>query len=723
MMNMKTDQSVASGAAIIVFVTSLICYGWFLTPHPNWNINSRVALASSLALDHRVDIERYRILTGDRACVQGKSYSDKAPGASLFALPPLSAYAYRFVIEPRNPWMVWLMTFFAVSIPAALLVTLIFNFLLKLTGDPVAALITTAAYGFGSVALPYSTMFYSHQTVALMLFAMFLLSYEQARSRATASALAFGFLSASAMISEFPAFPVCGILFFFYLWNEKHGFRRKHSSLLFMAVGAAIPLAAWLAYNRLAFGAWIDFGYRHECLPVLFEGMTRGVMGLSRPCLSTFYRVFLMPGRGLLFVTPLMLLSIPGLLLMRNRREQLAAAMTCAWIMVLISGINLCIFQPDGGAAAGPRYLLLMLPFCTIPAAVFLKNRSSGFRAAAAGVTLVSVVHMFAVTITDPHAPRGLCSILGEYTIPLLAQNFFRLGILSFISNSPFLQFGPPFLVCICASAALFVMQKGRPSFSLKISLDTFIFLLAITLFGSVSLWMNLSMAKCNAGTSHAAVGRTLYDAGRHDAAKRQFVLSIKSDNAIAPAHFGLGMIEYSQGRPIKAVKHFQDTISHDPGFSDAHFNLGMLLYQSGRFEQAITSLQKSIHTDNEDSLSRNTTASMYIAHAYLKLGRTSDALQHASQAMGMMPNNFRVVLLVSRIFRELGEFQARKDLLEAAIRRMPGCAELYVELAENELLMGNIPEARRFIDRAREIAPLTPHAKNILKAISENTN
>jgi hypothetical protein len=66
-----------------IFLTFFILYSLFIH-WVGWNEDTRLLAAISIIEKNTFDINAYANFTGDRILVNGKFYSDKAPGISLF---------------------------------------------------------------------------------------------------------------------------------------------------------------------------------------------------------------------------------------------------------------------------------------------------------------------------------------------------------------------------------------------------------------------------------------------------------------------------------------------------------------------------------------------------------------------------------------------------------------------------------------------------------------
>src|ERR1700722_15420978 len=67
----------------------LLAYAYFYQAG-GWNQNSRFDLIRALAEHGTVRIDAYAQNTGDKATFEGHTYSDKAPGQALTAVPPVA---------------------------------------------------------------------------------------------------------------------------------------------------------------------------------------------------------------------------------------------------------------------------------------------------------------------------------------------------------------------------------------------------------------------------------------------------------------------------------------------------------------------------------------------------------------------------------------------------------------------------------------------------------
>lgn len=643
-----------------LFVLAIAWYGWFLTPLPNWNVNSRADLASSIVLDHKVTIDRYFHNSSDIACVNGHYYSDKAPGSSWMALPWLTIYSFKFVVEPINIWQGYLLTFFVVSLPSAFLAVLLFRYLFLSTNNPGAALIATVTFAFGSIAFPYATLFYSHMPATIILFLLYLIgnrcSSEPDFANYPACA-AFGFLQGALFVTEQQLAPAGAAIGLYFLWNIRSlGVRHVISRLAAAAAAAAIPVCCWLSYNSIIFHRLVDFGYHYECIQEFKRGMTRGIGGFEFPRISTLFDLYFSAGRGLFATTPVFLLAIPGLYIMFRNKSSRSDAALITTIIIITALWSACVYQPEGGASLGPRYLLSMLPFCSVAMAVPLARERPFVLAACAGFTFVSVLQMLIGTITNPQVPRGIQAAFGQYTLPMFLDGYIRPGVLMFVSESYVLQILPPLFVSVIC---LFIITKefrrrvenktNRASRRIILS-----FILAAVLFGSLTYSLNMREAALHPAQSHTAMGDTYRFLKMRRMSRKHYEKALKSNPGEAKAHFGIGMIEYADGNVIHGLEHFMSAARMEPTLSEAHYNIGVIEFAAGHDETAARSLILSADTDRAYNVYRSAAALTTAAGIYLKSGRINEAAALIDRALNLVPNNRNAELMRDKIERAM---------------------------------------------------------------------
>ncbi len=121
-----------------------------------------------------------------------------------------------------------------------------------------------------------------------------------------------------------------------------------------------------MVYNTLCFGNPFSIGYEH--LSNQFqESMSQGFLGISLPRLEVLFYLTFHPAHGLFWQSPVLLMAVVGFFfLWRDKRYRLEG------IIVLVAFISYLLINAGyylwwGGASFGPRHLIPMLLFLSIP--------------------------------------------------------------------------------------------------------------------------------------------------------------------------------------------------------------------------------------------------------------------------------------------------------------------------------------------------------------------
>lgn len=378
-----------------------------------WNTQDATRLSLTQAvLEHgEVTIDRYGTPT-DRAERDGRLYTDKAPGLSLLAIPPVAAVrAAEQVAGSRAPLLwesaprLWLVRA-AVLGPFLLLLTwLLGRFAEGLVPGSGAA--TAVAGALGTMLGPLSTILFAHVPAACLAFVAYvLLATGQGRRRLVLAGAAAG----TAVLVEYQAGLAVAAVAAYGLW--RHG-----RALLVPFVAGAAPAAVVLAvYDTVAFGApWrLSYGYVSGAFA---DQQAGGVFGIGLPRLDSLLSM-LVGGRGLLVVSPVLVAAGVGLLLLRRRAPGDAAL--CAAVVVLYAALTAGYFLPYGGYSPGPRFFAPALPFLLLG----LPPALARWPRAVAGLLALSVVLMTLNAMTWPAYAPGV-----PFEVTLPDTLLWRLGL------------------------------------------------------------------------------------------------------------------------------------------------------------------------------------------------------------------------------------------------------------------------------------------------------
>jgi hypothetical protein len=167
------------------------------------------------------------------------------------------------------------------------------------------------------------------------------------------------------------------------------------------AAGAVLGAAPMLAFNAWAFGNPLKLAYSDA---VAFPGRSGhdvlglnsdGFFGITVPRFDSAFDL-LFAGRGLIVMTPIILMAVIGVFLMRRKHR--AEANTILAIAAVYFIYNSGYWLPYGGGTPGPRFLIPALPFVAVGLAYAYRR----FPALTIGTAIPSAFFMLVGTLTYP---------------------------------------------------------------------------------------------------------------------------------------------------------------------------------------------------------------------------------------------------------------------------------------------------------------------------------
>lgn len=393
-------------AAWVLATALFVSYAYFYQAG-GWSQNSRFAMIRAILERHTLQIDAYRLHTGDLALWEGHYYTDKAPGASLLALVPVAMARGidRLVgVDPEGfPGIAW--TSYVAAVATSGLFTMvaavaIFWVTRRWGYSRRAALFAATAYGVATPAWCYATLFMGHglSTGCLMLAFAAAVGIGDENGRPYLRAWTVGLSCGWAVVTEFPAAVPVVLITGFVLLNAREVLPRRLAGIALRVIaGGAIPAAMLLAYNTLSFGVPFHLAYASEVDP-RYDHMREGLFGITQPRWSTLRELLVGSYRGLLPLAPLIAAAPLGLaVIARVQARRRAVAVVCA-ITVFYFLLNGSYFYWEGGWAYGPRHVTPALPFLALGLAPLWDHGRGAGRLLltigwlwGAGITLVAV--------------------------------------------------------------------------------------------------------------------------------------------------------------------------------------------------------------------------------------------------------------------------------------------------------------------------------------------
>jgi hypothetical protein len=488
-----SEQRQEKWTAVSLFLLLLLSYAYFFPRWADWNQNSRFDQVLAIVDQGALYIDAYYQNTGDYAFFEGHYYSDKAPGTAFIGVP---VYAmFKVLTQPFIDKLVlrfqessafdntlredgtgklpekvsfamalYFVTFFSVSLPSAALGVILYKFLGNFSSAEPYRIGITLAYGLGTIAFPYSGVFMGHQLATSLLFTAFYLLFRlRDRMVSRRGLIVIGFLLGYATITEYPTAVIAGCLFLYALHRLKDKLR-----IVWIVTGGLLPGMLAMLYNYSIFRTPLPVAYNYS---VLFpEHFHTGLMGFSYPRPEALWGMTFSPFRGLFFLSPFLLLSIPGLAIWlkrgRHKAECLVVLSSVTLYFLFISSMAMW----SGGFAVGPRYLCALLPFLACPQVFFLEHLD-GKRwphILFLVMALISVALVWTETISGQQFPDYSDNPLIEYSLPrLLSGDIARnLGMISGFSGWYSLL---PLVLFICVEGGILWLSTkiGRVSTAL----------------------------------------------------------------------------------------------------------------------------------------------------------------------------------------------------------------------------------------------------------------
>ena len=395
-----------------IFLTFFIIYA-LLVHWADWDNESRLALSKAIAMENRLEIDSYVNFTGDRSVYNGHYYSSKAPGLSMLAVPEVVFFDLLvdedidndktiFNITDLTPNELILRIIFSVTfsaLPGSLLILLIYRMTNYILSENYKRLIVACSFGFGTILFAYGTSSFGYATASFLGFLGFSYIFRTSRNELP---IRFWFISGVllgfAIVVEYLMVPiVMGVICYILLLKIK---KRYMAQILF---GCFIGLLPLLIYNFLIFSNPLEFTSLHldpeifvcpskleYCQPiglddVIFDAVTFPI--------GVFNALF-SPYKGILFYSPILILSILGIPYLKKQHKYLAVFTT--FILVLF----LCFINFysvwTGGASFGLRFMVPLIPFLSIPFSVSLEKfwKARFFRLIFVMLLSVSIFHM-----------------------------------------------------------------------------------------------------------------------------------------------------------------------------------------------------------------------------------------------------------------------------------------------------------------------------------------
>jgi hypothetical protein len=436
-------------AYALLFLALFLPYSYF-NHSDGWNQGVRLAELHAIVLKHTIRIDAYHQHTGDKAYINGHYYSEKAPAMVAAALPAFALTVWTQQLLGVDPdgeagWRMsaWIATAGSVGLLAALGGVAFFD-LLHARFDLLTAMIGTFGLFLGSLTWPYATSLFAHAgTIGLLCIALWAALAKSTPARDYVAGIAAGF----AVASEYPGVIPCAVIG---LYLATSSLRR-----IWRYAAGTIPAALLILANNYA-TTGSPFSISYGANPYFPEISTGNAMGFNAPNLHVVTWLFGSEYRGLFFWSPILIMSLPGLVVMLKKDRAIAAMVLATTALVLLQVAS--FYSAYGGNSFGPRYLAPAVPLIGLAAAYGIKH----WPESALVLVFVSVVVTLGVTAIAIDPPLDVLTPLQSFYLPRLREHRFADNLGTLLGAPVWLSVLVPLLLPIAAARHWFRKAPER---------------------------------------------------------------------------------------------------------------------------------------------------------------------------------------------------------------------------------------------------------------------
>lgn len=202
---------------------------------------------------------------------------------------------------------------------------------------------------------------------------------------------------------------------------------------------------------------------------------------------------------------------------------------------------------------------------------------------------------------------------------------------------------------------------------------------------------------QCGVTAEHRRLALYYLDQGHYERALVEARRAVREDAGDAPSYLVMAMAQLGLERPAEAVTALGQAILADPDNPQYYATLRQVCQEEGRFDLGRQVLDQVLETQPENRLAQSS-----LGWAYAQLDDEGRARQWLEQAAEGDTSTFAQVQL-GRFYLRHQRFAEAAQVLEQALRRVPGDMAALLALGECRLRQGAPEEARHCFAEALE--------------------
>ena len=197
-------------------------------------------------------------------------------------------------------------------------------------------------------------------------------------------------------------------------------------------------------------------------------------------------------------------------------------------------------------------------------------------------------------------------------------------------------------------------------------------------------------------------IGEAYMRQGDYTSALRELLEAEKMDPDNAFTQHDLGLCYRSKNRMQDAITHLNRAVALKPSYTPARNSLGRVYLEVGELDKAIA-IFKEITKDALYATPHYALANLGLA--YYKKGQYPTALEYYHQALKLEPNFVFALHGLGSTYLAMNKGRPALIYLEKALQLAPKVAEIHLEYAEANLVLGRTVQAKAAYENAIALA------------------